>query len=226
MSRAKLARTDLRACPEDVDGRIQRAAQVLEIAHRANAEEPVERGVVAVIGRADEEGTRGGPRADPMQDIGLDGGRLGKIPAHVVEQDGQARDTQRVQVGELVGQGGPGLGVEPPVELERAEPDPELDAGLATEGAEGGQRLGLIRRMRLTPAPPQIHVRLGRIDEEAVAPGGQELCDEGALVPGPGPAVVTFDDAERRRSVHAHLYFRPIRRAIARTRGSPRIGSR
>src|SRR5690606_32034475 len=95
--------TDKRAGPENLDGGIKFLPQRVEIAFRALAEKAVEYGVIRVIARADDQTPCFRALCNTGDDFKLLFGKARQIAAHVIEENGQIIDAERIKLCELAG---------------------------------------------------------------------------------------------------------------------------
>jgi hypothetical protein len=164
----------LLARPENLDRRIEQAAELLKIERRAAAEGGVEHRIVRIIRRAAQDPARAAALGREMDDRGLAFGEIGDIAAHVVEQDGEIVGPQGAEMRELRRQPllPAALGME--MQLEWAEADAEANAGGAAGLAQRHEPRELGLGMRLLPAAAQPGIGLRRVEIEAKAVGAEE----------------------------------------------------
>ena len=194
---------DFLARPEHFDGGIQQAAEVLQIVFGTLAEEAVKHWIVGVVAGTNDQACRLGARLNPMQDVGLGLREMGKIAAHVVEEDGEIVESPGIERGQFARQIGLRLRIEVAVELKGAKPHTEAHAQRAAAARQHAQRGRSLRRMIFAPALAQECICLWRIDVEIVAKWLQRCDGALALGPAPWPAVIAFDQTQLDR--HAVL---------------------
>lgn len=190
------ARADFFASPENTNAGIEQATNVFKIVRRTCAEDAIEHGIVRVIARAHQESRGFGAAGDPVKDVGLRAREIGQIATHVVEQDRQHFDADRIEQRQLLGESRFRIVIEVAIELVRAQTHAETNTvRFAMRSQSAKSRLG-VGRIWLAPAPAQEFVGFRRVEKETVAVRREKRdCIFASLV-APRLAVIALDDPE------------------------------
>ena len=196
-----VGRAHFLARPVDLNRRIDQPTEILEIAGRARAKDTVEQRIIRIIARARKEARGAAVIKAEGDDLGLAHREIGQITAHIVKQDGEIVEAERIERRELCLQRGAGVSIEIEMRAIRRKPDAKADAKCAAMRRKMAKIVQCAVGMQQSPVAAQEGVDLGRVMEEAIARRTNAADDIAPIHMRPAAPKIAFDNAEFRDHV-------------------------